>query len=117
MKGFLDKLIEDKLIRLSIRLNLLLWLIGFFLLFFSWRQLPPQVPLFYSRPWGESQLTSPAGLLLLPLLSLLIFTLNFGLILKTFKEEKFIARILAGAGVIFTFLCLIALYRIITLIT
>lgn len=117
MRGFLDKLTEDRLIRLGIRLNLFLWLIGFFLLFFFWQRLPPQVPLFYSHPWGESQLASPAGLMLLPLLSLLIFILNFGIILKTFKEEKFIARILAGAGVIFTFLCTVALFRIIALIT
>lgn len=117
MIGFLDKLTEDKLIRLGVRLNLLLYLVAFLLLLFFWRWLPPQVPLFYSRPWGESQLVSPARLLLLPLLSLLVFILNFGIVLKTSKEEKFIARILVGAGVIFTFLCTLALFRIIILIT
>lgn len=117
MRRFLDKLREDKFISLGVRLNLILWLVSFFLLLFFWRWLPPQVPLFYSRPWGESQLVSPIGLILLPLFSLLIFILNFGLILRTFKEERFIARILAGAGLIFTFLCTLALFRIIILIT
>jgi hypothetical protein len=30
------------------------------------RSLPPQVPLYYSRPWGEEQLASQAFLFLLP---------------------------------------------------
>lgn len=117
MGNLFNKLTEDRLVGLGIRLNLLLWAIGFFLLFFFWRWLPPQVPLYYSHPWGESQLTSPTGLLLLPFLSLLIFILNFAIILKTIREERFIAQLLVGAGVTFAFLCIVALYRIITLVT
>ncbi len=33
-------------------------------------QLPPQIPLYYSRPWGDDQLTTPIFLFLLPLGSL-----------------------------------------------
>lgn len=33
------------------------------------RQLPPQIPIWYSRPWGESQLGPPQALLIMPMLA------------------------------------------------
>ena len=116
-KGKLKLFREDRVISLGIRLHLLLLTISFVLLLVFWQRLPLQIPLFYSRPWGESQLAAPAELLFLLFLSLLVLILNSAIILRTIEEEKFLARILAGSGLTFTFLCLVALYRIITLIT
>jgi len=64
-------------IRYGISTSLFFILASLFLIAAFWAKLPPQVPLFYSHPWGESQLVSPIGLILLLLLSLLIFILNF----------------------------------------
>jgi hypothetical protein len=43
------------------------------LILFFWKKLPPEVPLFYSRPWGKEQLVNPRFLFLLPGLTLVIF--------------------------------------------
>jgi hypothetical protein len=115
-KGKLKLLREDRRLNLSIRLNLIFLAISFFFLVLFWQRLPPRVPLFFSHPWGESQLIPPIGLFLLPLLCLLVLVINFCLLLKTLKEEKILAWILAGTSLTFTFLCLVALYQIIRLI-
>lgn len=87
---------------------------GFLVLVY--RKLPPQVPLLYSRPWGEEQLVSTYGLFLLPLLSLAIIGIN-RLILGFFpKEETFMAKVLEWASIIFSFLALISLFQIIRLV-
>lgn len=41
-----------------------------------YNQLPSQIPLFYSLPWGQPQLASLAQLLILPFLSILFILLN-----------------------------------------
>lgn len=86
------------------------------LLVACWRRLPPQLPLFYSRPWGEEQLTTPFGLLLLPTLSLLIGAINVFLPLLLPYRQKLISQILGGTSAIFSLLCLITLTKIILLV-
>ena len=68
--------------------NILLILLQVGVIALAWRALPPQVPLFYSRPWGEDQLVHPFGLLLLPAASLLVFLINLFLPSLILKQEK-----------------------------
>lgn len=65
----------------------------------SWNKLPPEVPLFYSRPWGEAMLAPTLGLWILPGLVLVIAAGNF-FIIANFHQNRFLAR----AIVVFTFL-------------
>ncbi|MBI2326896.1 hypothetical protein HYU92_01110 [Candidatus Curtissbacteria bacterium] len=61
----------------------------------SWSKLPPEIPLYYSRPWGENVLSPPVGLWLLPGIGLVCLIINF--LIETFliSENKFLSRILA----------------------
>jgi len=86
---------------------------GFFFIFY--RQLPPQVPLFYSRPWGERQLVSPYALLFLPSLSLVLLIVNV-LISRFLIAYPFLVNVLFGGGALFSFLSLVDLIKIITTI-
>lgn len=61
----------------------------------SWNKLPPQVPLFYSRPWGENVLSAPVGLWLLPGIAFFSTVLNFSMAIFWFHENRFILRTLA----------------------
>lgn len=69
------------------------------LILVSWGKLPPQIPIFYSRPWGEAMLTSPLGLWILPALLFGLATLNF-FVIASFSQNRFLVR----AIVVFTFL-------------
>jgi len=103
------------LINLAVVISLLFIVImgGFFFIFH--RQLPPQVPLFYSRPWGERQLVSPLTLLFLPSLSLAVLIINI-LISRFLMAYPFLINALFWGGALFSFLSLIDLIKIITTI-
>jgi len=99
---------------------------GFFLaqlisILFFWRKLPPEIPLFYSRPWGKEQLAKPLFLFLLPGLTLVIFLINFAflVLVKTRLEEKdasLLKKIIETTNFAFSLFCLITLLKIILLV-
>lgn len=55
--------------------------------------LPPQIPLFYSRPWGESQLADTWMIFLIPLVLNLLYMTNGYLYKKIFFGNDLIKRI------------------------
>lgn len=86
---------------------------GFVLLF--WQNLPPQVPLFYSRPWGEEQLGQP-HLLALPLLLGIVFLGLNSFLSYIVPENSFLKRVLILGGLMSCLLASIALIRIVLLV-
>ena len=62
-----------------------------FLLKFN--QLPPQLPLFYSRLWGEDQLADTWLIFLLPVFLNILLFLNDYLSKKIYFDNKFIKNI------------------------
>jgi len=86
------------------------------LILIFWQKLPPEIPLFYSRPWGKEQLVSPLWLFLLPILSFFVFLINSIISNFSNKEEKLIQKVLEVSPAIFSLLCLITLIKIIFLI-
>lgn len=101
----------------AFQLGIIFWLAQILVIALAWAHLPPQLPLFYSRPWGKEQLSSPLGLLLLPILSLVISFVNFTFLSLIPQEEKLIKQILTNAIAAFNFLCLVTLVQIIRLVS
>lgn len=97
--------------------NILIIFIQLAVILFFWRNLPPQVPLFYSRPWGKEQLASYLNLFLLPGFSVVFFILNNFLFSLFIKEEKIALKALSLASFAFSLFCLITLFKICLLIT
>jgi hypothetical protein len=56
--------------------NALLIVFSFSLIFFTYADLPPTVPIWYSLPWGAGQLAQKPFLLIIPIISLLFFVVN-----------------------------------------
>lgn len=109
--------VKDRTVSLCLRLGFFLWLSQLVILAFFWRKLPPQAPLFYSRPWGEEQLGNPTGLLLLPVVSLVITLVNLTIASLMPGEEKLASQLLVIFATVFNFLCLVTLFKIVTLVT
>lgn len=84
------------------------------LLAVAWFSLPPQVPLFYSRPWGESQLAQPLFLGLPLLLGILFLVIN-AILAKTW-EDSFLKHSLVLGGVLASLFASITIVRIILLL-
>ena len=94
-KRGINFLLAEKTLRFFIYFNLLLIFTGFLIFFLFYSSLPPQVPLFYSRPWGEEQLGESFWLMLLPGGSLLIFLFNNLMATHFVRQEKILAEALA----------------------
>lgn len=78
MKDFFTLLkTRDKFITLPIFFSALTITLMMIFFPFLYSKLPPRLPLFYSLPWGESQLVSREQFLLLPLSLLLIVLTNY----------------------------------------
>lgn len=107
--------LPDLLIGRNIKVSLFLISLSILLIVFKYREIPPQVPLFYNLPWGEQQLANKFFLFLLPFFSLLFLSLNTLLARKN-QEDFFISKLLVTGALLFTILSMIALAKIIFLV-
>jgi hypothetical protein len=94
---------------IAIGLMLLILVIVFF-------RLPPVVPLYYSRPWGEEQLVHPAVLLLLPFSSIFWFLFAIGIIHLFAYRYRVFAQLLFVTQTVSSLAMLYILLRIILLV-
>lgn len=108
---------QEKTVRIATRISfaILLFILAFLL--FTWQKLPPQVPLFYSLPWGEEQLASPSFLLILPFSCLCLGILNFFLAVFCLEQHSLAAKILVWVTTSLIFLASFTLVKIVFLIT
>lgn len=106
---------EEKYYQRSLGLSFLFLGVSVLFLLFFWRQLPPQIPLFYSLPWGIEQLGSPIGLLLFPISILAAIALIL-LTKKFIAKEMLLLLIVSITGTLFSFMSCLALIKIILLV-
>ena len=86
------------------------------LLFFSLaNQLPAKLPLFYSLPWGESQLASKQQFLILPAIVLLITVLNTAFTWRLHPSQIILRRILFLTMMAIDLIILVAGIKIMTI--
>lgn len=106
---------QEESIKTPFWLTLFLLLVSSVLLALFWTKLPPKVPLFYSRAWGEPQLAPTIQLGLPIVISFFILVANS--LLAQRVEKSFLSKILIftslGAGI----LAAITTLRIILLIS
>jgi len=59
----------------------------------KYSMLPPQIPLFYTRPWGEEQLADIWMIFMLPFLMTIFFLFNNYVSNRFFKDNELIKKI------------------------
>jgi hypothetical protein len=116
IKDQFDLLLKNKqainLIRLSFMMLGLSWiLVGIFYKF-----LPPQIPLFFSQPWGESQLVDKRFLIFLPSVLTILFAVNHRLASMSIVRDELLSFIFLLAQLLMSFLSLTTIVRIIILL-
>lgn len=89
---------------------------GIFLTFFALSYyLPKNLPLFYSRPWGISQLVSQQQFYILPLMLFLTNLINFSIAWNLHQSQVVLQRILMLSLIPLNLITIIAYYEIVTL--
>ena len=79
-------------------------------------KLPPQVPLFYSRPWGEAMLAAPLALWILPAICASVCLINFSISIFLLSTNRFLVRTLLAASFIVSLATLYDTVKIISLL-
>jgi len=89
--------------------------VGLCLIVVYWKALPPEVPLLYSRPWGQDQLVSPYFLWLVPALTAVIGS-GLGFLGSRVQEETVLPAIMLVSSMVIQVVVCLGLIRIITLV-
>lgn len=111
------RLKQNWLIGLVGKVILILGLTSAGVIVWSWKILPPAVPLWYSRPWGNERLAHPAWLTVLPLASFFWFFIN--ILLSTFVTSDYplFTRVLFLSSLLISVLAFLTLVNILLLVT
>ena len=117
MKGNFKLIFSDKITRISIISSFVLILVEIFLVVIFYGKLPPLIPFFNSRPWGEDRLASSQAVFLIPLFSVIIFIVNLFLSGFFYRKNVLISRIIAFTISLFTILGLISFIQIVLLVS
>ncbi len=92
-------------------------LIAAFGLIFLHPNLPAKLPLWFSLSWGEQRLAPTIFLWLLPALIFVFFLISHLAAKRIQKRQIVVARILVWSTAFISFVFLLALYKIILLVT
>ncbi len=87
--------------------------IGTLLIF--WRYLPPEVPLWYGRPWGQDMLTQKLGLWWIPII-IICLQITSIIISRILKSDSLLSGLVLATTSVSQVVCALALLRIIILI-
>lgn len=115
-KEQLDSLSVKPLAKLGMRISFLAMGLSLIVLALSWGKLPPEVPLLYSRPYGEEQLVARWGLVLLPSSALIINVICLRAASMVLETEELLAQILVWIGCLSALMAGITLVKIIWLV-
>lgn len=112
-----NQLKNNRLFIWSITLSLILFFFCNLIFVFSWNNLPPDIPLYYSLPWGEEQLAKPISLGLLIVGTTCLSIVNIFLAMILLNKHRFYSQTILVATPTIWLLTAIAIFKIITLIT
>jgi len=108
---------QEKINRHLFRWNLFFILFQIIIFIIKFNNLPQQIPLYYSLPWGQDQLATTASLFLLPTFSIIVLLLNNLIATFFFKTIPLFSRLLIIFSLIFSLFSSISLTKIISLIS
>ena len=82
----------------------------------SWNRLPPQLPIFYSLPWGEKILAAKIYIIIFPAVCAVSFILNQVLQNAILRDDLYLKGVIFAFCILITFLCLFGLTKTIFLL-
>lgn len=92
-------------------------IVGSMVIAWFWRSLPAQVPLWYSRPWGDERLASPWFLFLPLVSSIIVYVVNLTAVVRFAGSHPMFARVLLLTSMLISLLSGIMVIRIVTLVS
>ncbi len=110
------RLKSNWIISLSEKFSILLVVLSLVLLVSQWNNLPPEVPLWYNKPWGGEQLADPRWLFILPAMSIAIYLLNSIVSVYLVSDYLIFTQMISLTTFITSFLSCITFIKILFLV-
>ena len=107
---------KDRFVILSILVAIVFIQLMMWGIFLNRQVLPPEVPLFYFRPWGVGQLAPSHQLWYIPALAGGFFIINVLLARYLFRRDKVLAQLLVFGASVIAVVAALFLFRIIWLV-
>jgi hypothetical protein len=117
IKKDIKSLTNSPLLRVAVILPILSSIIMIAIITWQYRYLPPEIPLYYSRPWGEEQLAQINYLYMLPAGCLIwyiccILLIHFRMYrYRVFSQLLIISQAILSLGCIFILIQILLLMR------
>jgi hypothetical protein len=112
----LHTFLENRIIRITTYASGVLCVITIVRPLLFWKTLPPDVPLWFSRPWGLERLASLYWLFLPPLSSLTWLLVTMGVSIRFLKEHLVFSQILSVVTLLTCAMSCITVATIISLV-
>lgn len=106
---------EDPFVGNSLSLSVLIIVAALLFVGIFWTNLPKELPLFYSKPWGEDQLVEKLWIFLPSAIAVLFLFVNSIAIFYT--QNSFLKKMLAAGTLVVSTLSSITTIRIVLLVT
>jgi len=100
----------------SLRLVIILAVIEASLIGFLYKRIPLQVPLFFSRPWGEEQLAPRFYLFSLPLGLIILTVVNVWIAAQFYEKDSLLTYLLIFSITLVSLLVSVTLFQILFLV-
>lgn len=85
--------------------------------FIEFGHLPPQIPLFYSKPWGEDQLAEVWMIFILPVLLDIFVVGNYFIIKKIFSDDLYVKKLMGYVNIFLVVVFFLVYLKIFLLIS
>lgn len=100
-----------------VRFNIILIASQIILIIWFFKDLPPEIPLYFSRPWGEAWLAPATLIVLLPLFSIFVALINYFLALFYYQKKALLSKLLVVFSFIISLFSTISIIQIFRLIS
>jgi len=116
MKEFFNDVRSDKLTLRVFIATFIFILLPLPYILFSYKNLPPYLPIFNQLPWGQPRIAPPWGVFIPSLISLFILISNLVLSSVLYKKTPLVSRMLAVISFIIALLTLLFVFRTIQIV-
>lgn len=100
-----------------VRFNIILIAVQITLIIWFFKDLSPEIPLYFSRPWGEAWLAPATLIVLLPLFSIFVALINYFLALFYYQKKALLSKLLVVFSFIISLFSTISIIQIFRLIS
>ena len=116
MKEITKSILKNKLYVWSLIAIIFLIFLQFLAIAFFYKYISPQIPIFYSQPWGQEQLADKKLIFLFPIQLILLLIINYFLTALFFLKEKLLAKFFIFGVSLVAVLLSIAFFKILSLV-